>query len=86
MFLLTIKQAIDSVGGAVRAGAICGVSARAVYKWISSDCLPRTEYTGETCYAEKLAKASGGDFSASELLEKASPSRTVRLSAEVEAR
>lgn len=86
MFLLTVKQAIDFVGGAVQAGVVCGVSTRAVYKWIASDCLPRTEYTGETLYAEKLAEASGGAFSAVELLEKASPNRTVRLSASAEAR
>lgn len=85
MYLLTVKQAVDFAGGAARAGAVCGVSTRAIYKWISSGCLPRTEYTGETCYAEKLAKASCGAFSAAELLEKASPSHASRLSASTKA-
>lgn len=81
-----LKEAIDAVGGPVEASKVCGITRQAVDKWVQNSCLPRTEYTGETCYAEKLAKASGGAFSASELLEKASPSRMVRLSAEAEAR
>lgn len=85
MFSLTIKEAIASVGGAIRAGSVCGVSPRAVYKWMDNGCLPRTEYTAETCYAEKLAQASGGAFTATELLEKTAPNRTVRVSMRPEA-
>lgn len=81
MFLLTVKQAIASAGGAIPASSACGVSPRAVYKWMASNCLPRTEYTGETSYAEKLAQVSGGAFTAAELLEKTAPNRTVRISA-----
>lgn len=81
-----LKKAIEAVGGPVEASKVCGVTRQAVDKWMQNCCLPRTEYTGETLYAEKLAEASGGAFSAVELLEKASPNRTVRLSASAEAR
>ena len=60
-----LKQSIDKIPGKVPAAAIaCGVSVRAVYKWIDRGMLPRTEYTGETKYAERLADAAGGSFSA----------------------
>ncbi|NUB85126.1 DNA-binding protein [Escherichia coli] len=47
---------------------VCGVSQRAIYKWINNGKLPRTEYTGETNYAEKIALASNGLFSADAIL------------------
>lgn len=68
-----IEQAIAAVGGGVNAAKICGVSSMAVTKWKRKGCLPRTEYTGETCHAEKLAKASQGAFTADWLLENAKP-------------
>jgi hypothetical protein len=72
--ILTLKQAIEMVPGKVRgAASMCGVSPRAVYKWISTGRLPRTDYTGETNYAGLLAKASGGQFTADDLLELAKP-------------
>ncbi len=86
MLLLTVKQAIDFAGGAVEAGTACDVSARAVYKWIAINRLPRTEYTGETCYAKKLSAASGGAFSAVKLLEDTAPNRTPRVLASAEER
>lgn len=55
----------DKVRGAAKA---CNVSVRAVYKWLSAGRLPRTDYTGETAYAKKLADATGGKYSASQIL------------------
>ena len=60
-----LKKMIDSIDGKVPAAAkACGVSTRAVYKWTVSGRLPRTDYTGETEHAERLADAAGGAFSA----------------------
>ena len=41
-----LKESITRVGGVAKASAICGVSQRAIYKWIAADSLPRTEYSG----------------------------------------
>lgn len=51
----TLKDVIAKVGGISKAAAVCGVSVRAVYKWVAADALPRTEYTGETDYLGSLA-------------------------------
>lgn len=69
-----LQEAINKAGGVTKAAKACGVSPRALYKWLSSGVLPRTEYTGETSYAEKLAAESDGSFTADWLLAQASPS------------
>ena len=61
-----LKHIIDSLGVAKVAG-LCGLSVRAVYKWRTSNSLPRTEYTGETRYSEILSQALGGSVSAEEI-------------------
>jgi len=71
----TLRESIKKVGGVAKASAICGVSQRAIYKWLTAESLPRTDYTGETRYAEKLAEASEGKFTADWLLANASPKR-----------
>ena len=71
-----IKESIAAAGGVTKASRVCGVSPRAIYKWITADSLPRTEYTGETKYAERLAEASGGVFTAAWLLNEAAPNRS----------
>ncbi|WP_174824606.1 hypothetical protein [Pseudomonas denitrificans (nom. rej.)] len=63
-----IKEAVRLSGGTGKAAKACGVSPRAVNKWIKSGRLPRTEYSGETTHAERLSEASGGKFSAQSLL------------------
>lgn len=63
-----IKEAVRLAGGTGKAAQACGVSPRAVNKWIKSGRLPRTEYSGETNHAQRLSQASGGRFSAEGLL------------------
>lgn len=63
----TLADVIKTVRVSVVADA-CGVSQRAIYKWMGNGKLPRTEYTGETKYAEKIALASNGLFSADAIL------------------
>lgn len=65
-----LQQCIDEIGGAEKAGRICDVTSRAVYKWLETGFLPRTEYTGETDYAEKLASAEGATFTAKQLRDR----------------
>ena len=63
----TLEDVIKTVRVSVVAD-VCGVSQRAIYKWMDNGKLPRTEYTGETNYAEKIALASNGLFSVDEIL------------------
>lgn len=71
-----LKESIAAVGGVTKASLICGVSPRAIYKWITADSLPRTDYTGETDYAVRLAKASDGKFASEWLLSEAAPNKS----------
>lgn len=64
----SLKEVVEKVGGVTAAAGICGVSPRAVYKWLAAGALPRTDYTGETAYAAALAKAAGDPFSAKKIL------------------
>ena len=63
----TLEDVIKTVRVSVVAD-VCGVSQRAIYKWMDNGKLPRTEYTGETNYAEKIAHASNGLYSADPIL------------------
>lgn len=62
-----LSAAIKSVGVHSVACA-CGVSQRAVYKWLKRGSLPKTEFYGKTDYAIKIEKLSSGKYSASFLL------------------
>jgi hypothetical protein len=73
-----LRESIYKVGGVATASSICGVSQRAIYKWLTAGSLPRTEYTGETDYAARLAKAAaerGDPFDAAWLLAEAGPKK-----------
>lgn len=48
---------------------VCGLTPKAIYKWIDRGTLPRTDFTGETDYAARIASVSDGRFTASEILE-----------------
>ncbi|WP_073508711.1 hypothetical protein [Pseudomonas versuta] len=71
-----IAFAFEAVGGIGAAAKVCGRSYQALNKWRQAACLPRTDYTGETRYAEQLATAAmqgGHPFEAAWLLEASSP-------------
>lgn len=60
-----LKQAIEKAGGVALVANGCNISPRAVYKWLAAGRLPRTDYTGETDYAERicaLASMRGTDI------------------------
>ena len=61
-----ITEAIEIAGLQPVAKAV-GKSYQAVKKWELAGCLPRTEWTGETSYAKKISKATGGKITASQL-------------------
>ena len=62
------KSLIDAAGGPESVGKVCGISARAVYKWIERGRMPRTEYSGETEYCALIEEATGGRVTAESLL------------------
>lgn len=66
----TLRDAIQEIGGPEKAARICEVSSRAIYKWLETGHLPRTEYTGETDYAVRLAGAQGANFTAKQLRDR----------------
>jgi hypothetical protein len=73
-----LKKAIHDAGGVCAVAVACEKTPRAVYKWLASGCLPRTDYTGETCYAERiaeLAKANGNPLKAKQLLADIAPAK-----------
>lgn len=65
---ITVRSLIESVGGATEASAMFGVSYHAVYKWLQSGNLPRTEFTGETKYSEIFAAHPNVNHTADEIL------------------
>ncbi|MFJ3486607.1 hypothetical protein ACIPL1_24860 [Pseudomonas sp. NPDC090202] len=76
----TISIAIESAGGPVAVATACKVSRQSVDKWVAKGSLPRTEYTGETSYAERisaLAAANGKPFEAARLLSDTRPIKAV---------
>lgn len=71
----SISHAVEKVGGPIAAAKACGITRQAIDKWIAKGRLPRSDYTGETQYAAKLAAASDGAFTEQWLLDAASPNR-----------
>mgnify|MGYP001557567868 FL=1 len=73
-----IKHAFDAVGGRAKAALLLGRSYMAMSKMEKRGILPRTEYTGETTYAQILASNSNGAFTAQWLLDEAKPDTTAK--------
>lgn len=72
----SLKSIIDSLGVA-KVANLCGISVRAVYKWRTSNSLPRTEYTGETRYSEILSQALENTVSPEEIRDFSNPIKSV---------
>ncbi|WP_278395391.1 hypothetical protein [Acinetobacter venetianus] len=72
-----IKFAFEKVGGRTKAASLLKRSYMAMSKMEKRKVLPRTEYTGETQYAETLANHSKGAFTAEWLKEKAKPDQNL---------
>lgn len=70
-----IKYAFNAVGGRSKAASLLNKSYMAMSKMEKKEVLPRTEYTGETNYAQILASHSDGAFTAEWLLEEANPNK-----------
>lgn len=71
-----VAFAFEAVGGIGAAARVCGRSYQALNKWRQAGALPRTEYTGETKYAESLARAAtdlGNPFESQWLKDASSP-------------
>ncbi|WP_367154675.1 hypothetical protein [Methylomonas sp. HYX-M1] len=71
-----LNEASRIVGGFEKLGRVCGLTGKAVKKWAIAGRPPRTEYTGETQYAELISKAVDGEISVDQLrpsLSKPSP-------------
>ena len=77
-----LARVVDVIEGKqVGAGEACGVTPSIIGRWIRQKHLPRTEYTGETDYAARLANASQKaraqrPFTAAWLKANAAPGRT----------
>jgi len=63
-----ISKAIEILGLGPMA-SVCGVSYQAVRKWEKAGRLPRTEWTGETDYANLIQVATKGKVKRKELLK-----------------
>lgn len=70
MSINQISKVIKHFGGRTQVAEITGVSYMAVKKWEKNGHFPRTEYTGETNYTQKLYEASGGVLSVDEMLSR----------------
>lgn len=63
---MDVSQVINDIG-LTKIAQACSVTPAAVHRWKTRNRLPRTEWTGETAYAERIAELHGG-VSAHELL------------------
>lgn len=63
-----LLEAKKILGSFKAVGGVCGdISGESVRKWFVSGRPPRTDYTGETRYAELIERATAGAVTAREL-------------------
>lgn len=65
-----LSRAINLAGGQSAIASIVGLTPQAIQKWVANGCMPRTEWTGETNYAEQIAQALDFKVTKSELLQR----------------
>ena len=68
-----LRKALHLCRGIYGMAEICGVTHGSVHQWRKRGCLPRTEWTGETHYAEKIEAATNGAITKAELLSYVPP-------------
>ncbi|EMP4603471.1 hypothetical protein OHW35_11660 [Acinetobacter baumannii] len=74
----TIKEVINDAGGVCSVAFAVQLSERSIYKWIKKNCLPRSEYTGESNYSNLIAQLCK-KFSEQEILEIGNPRKAKNL-------
>lgn len=63
-----LESAVNQVGWSALSKAL-GVTHQAIRKWLQAGRLPRSEFSGETSYADLIEHETGGKARASDLLE-----------------
>lgn len=69
-----LQQVVEHAGGPVALTREMNkrlsrpVTYQAMLKWLRKGCLPRTEWTGETHYAQAISEAVQGRFTVEQLL------------------
>lgn len=63
-----LERAWHLCGGLYGLAKVCGVTNTSTHRWKKKGTLPRTEWTGETHYAEKIEAATQGAITKDELL------------------
>lgn len=72
----TLKDAIEAAGGVSSVASGIHITERAIYKWLTKGRLPRSEYTGESLYSQKIAELSKGKFTKEQILKAGNPTHT----------
>lgn len=62
-----LEKSINLIG-IMKVSKAAGVTNGAVMNWQRRGKLPRTEWTGETNYAEKISEATGGEVTVDDFL------------------
>jgi DNA-binding transcriptional regulator YdaS (Cro superfamily) len=68
-----LENAFHRCGGPYAISKVCGVSNTTALRWKKRGKLPRTEWTGETHYAEAIEAATHGAITKAELLSYVPP-------------
>lgn len=63
------------LGGTSKVARMCGVAQPVAWRWKQQGHLPRTEWTGETNYAERIEIATNGLVTKAQLLAQPPTSR-----------